>query len=88
LPSMGDRCRSGGSGHARAERGVTSPRRPAPLPDDGPVMPSERGMRAAHPCPEATVGGTRAPPREGERTHEHPEILRRHWELVWREGRV
>jgi len=20
--------------------------------------------------------------------HEHPEILRRHWELAWREGRV
>ena len=31
LPSMGDRCRSGGSGHARAERGVTSPHRPAPF---------------------------------------------------------
>jgi hypothetical protein len=20
--------------------------------------------------------------------HEHPEILRRHWEMAWREGRV
>jgi hypothetical protein len=67
LPSMGDRCRSGGSGHARAVRGVTRPRRPAHLPHDGPVMPSEIGMRGAHPCLEGNCGGNTRPAAGGER---------------------
>ena len=68
MPSMGDRCRSGGSGHARAVRGVTSPHRPAPLPDDGPVMPSEISERGAHQCPEGNCGGNTRPAAVGERT--------------------
>ena len=68
MPSMGDRCRSGGSGHARAGRGVTRLRRPAHLPADGPVMPSEISKRGAHPCPEGSCGGNTRPAAGGERT--------------------
>jgi hypothetical protein len=45
LPSMGDRCRSGESGHARAVWGAHSPRRPVHLPDEGPAMQSEMSGR-------------------------------------------
>jgi hypothetical protein len=68
LPSMGDRCRSGGSGHARCRAGCHSPRRPAHLPDDGPVMPSEMSKQGARPCPEGTCGGNTRPAAGRERT--------------------
>ena len=68
MPSMGDRCRSGESGHARAVAGCHSPRRPAHLPDDGPVMPSEISERGAHQCPEDNCGGNTRPAAGGERT--------------------
>lgn len=52
--------------------GCHSPRRPAHLPDDGPVMPSEIGMRGAHPCTDAgasgNCGGNTRPAAGGERT--------------------
>ena len=44
------------------------PTAPAPLPDDGPVMPSETGMRGAHPCPEGNCGGNTRPAAGGETT--------------------
>jgi hypothetical protein len=68
LPSVGDRCRSGGSGHARAVWGVTRPAALAHLPDDGPVMPSEISKRGAHPCPEGNCGGNTRPAAGSERT--------------------
>ena len=46
MPSMGDRCRSGGAGRARAARGCHSPRRPAHLPNDGPVMSGGESLSA------------------------------------------
>ena len=39
LPSMGDRCRSGGAARPCRSGVSPSPRRPAHLPNDGPVMP-------------------------------------------------
>jgi hypothetical protein len=68
LPRMGDRCRSGGSGHAPCRAGCHSPRRSAHLPDNGPVMPSEISERDAHQCPEGNCGENTRPAAGGERT--------------------
>jgi hypothetical protein len=50
-----------------------------------------RGKRQVPPMPEGWYPHAPGDPfyeLDWEFLHEHPEILRRHWEMAWREGRV